>query len=159
MFYFLIVISIILLIIGLIGCILPALPGPPIAFLSLVILQLIKEPPPFAITFLGIFAGLNIVLLVLDYILPVLGAKLYGASKYGIWGAIIGMIVGSIFFPPFGMIPGILIGAIMGEYVAGKKDAEAFKSGFASFVFSVIVILLKFSLWGATVFYFFKNAF
>ena len=86
-----------------------------------------------------------------------MGAQLYGASKYGIWGAIIGMIVGMIFFPPFGMIMGILLGAVAGELIAGKQYSQALTAGMASFVASILVIILRFSVCITMAFYYVKS--
>ena len=118
--YGLILLGIICTVIGVIGCIFPAIPGPPLSYAALILLQFAKEEPVFSKSFLVKFAVLTIVVSLGDYFFPLLGAKKYGTSKYGIWGAIIGMIAGIIFFPPFGMILGIFIGAIVGELIAGK---------------------------------------
>ena len=56
------------------------------------------------------------------------------------------MIVGIIFFPPIGMILGLILGAIAGELIAGKENSEALKAGFASFVLSIFMIIVKLSL-------------
>jgi uncharacterized protein YqgC (DUF456 family) len=90
---------------------------------------------------------------VLDYVLPIWGAKVYKASKYGIWGSVIGMLIGVFFFPPWGMILGLLIGAVIGELTAGKQSAEAFKVGFVTFAASIIMILVKLVISGIMSFY------
>ena len=69
-------------------------PGPPVAYLSLILLEISKENSVFSLTFYIILGLFNVVVIVLDYVLPVLGAKVYGATKYGITGSIIGMIAG-----------------------------------------------------------------
>ena len=119
--YGLILLGIICAIVGVIGCIFPAIPGPPLSYAALILLQFAKEEPVFSKSFLVRFAVLTIVVSLGDYFLPLMGAKKYGTSKYGIWGAIIGMMAGIIFFPPFGMISGIFIGAILGELLPAKK--------------------------------------
>ena len=70
---------------------------------------------------------LTIVITILDYVLPVWGAKRYKASNHGIWGSIIGMFIGMIFFPPWGMILGLLFGAVIGELIDGKKTLKLLK--------------------------------
>jgi uncharacterized protein YqgC (DUF456 family) len=95
----------------------------------------------------------------LDYFLPLIGARLFKASKQGIWFSIIGMLIGIFFFPPFGMIIGLLLGAIIGELISGKAKEEALKVGFVSFVFSIISILIKIFLVGLMAFYFTKAVF
>jgi uncharacterized protein YqgC (DUF456 family) len=58
------------------------------------------------------------------------------------------------FFPPWGMIIGLLIGAVIGELLAGKKSADAFKVGFVTFAASIIMIVVKLILSGIMTFYF-----
>ncbi|MBA3062672.1 MAG: DUF456 domain-containing protein, partial [Atribacteria sp.] len=106
-------------------------------------------------SFLIRFAVLTVIVSLMDYFLPLLGAKLYGTSKYGIWGAIIGMIAGIIFFPPFGMILGIFIGAIVGELIAGKENSMALKAGMVTFIGSITAVFIKLSLSVVMAFYFF----
>ncbi len=148
-----IILGVILLVSGFIGCIIPALPGPPLGFLALLLLKFVK-PTILKNDFLITMAVITGIVYLLDYILPIMGAKIYNASKLGVWGAIIGMLVG-LFFPPLGMIFGLLIGAITGELLSGKPQAEAFKVGLVSFVFSLLTIFIKIILTAIMTYYFF----
>ncbi|MBU1078766.1 MAG: DUF456 domain-containing protein [Spirochaetes bacterium] len=138
---------------GIIGCILPALPGPPLSYIALIFLQIAKDHP-FSTFFLILFGILTVIVTVVDYILPILGAKWYGVSKYGIWGSVIGMVLGLLFLPPFGMIIGILLGAIIGELYAGKEKSKALKAGVVTFVANVAAMVIKLSLSIVMAFYF-----
>ena len=153
----LIIIGLLVSIVGLIGCVIPALPGPPLSFLALVILELAIENA-FSLDFYYLWGGITIVVVILDYVLPILGAKAYRASKFGIWGSIIGMIVGIIFFPPFGMILGLFIGAVAGEVFAGKKEWEALKVGSATFFASMLMIFIKLAVSGMMLYYYLKRS-
>jgi len=157
--FILILSGIICIIIGIIGCIFPAIPGPPISYAALILLQFAKEEPVFSKSFLVRFAILTIVVSLGDYFLPLLGAKKYGTSKYGIWGAILGMMAGIIFFPPLGMILGIFIGAIVGELIAGKENSMALKAGLATFIGSISAVFIKLSFSVVMAFYFFVYLF
>jgi len=152
----LIIFGLILTISGIVGCIIPGLPGPPLNYLALILLE-INDSTIFSTKFLVWFGVITVIVYFLDYLLPILGAKLYNASKYGIWGSVIGMIIGIFFFPPFGMIFGILIGAVTGELLAGKEHSEALRVGIASFVFSMLVIVIKLGL-SITLTFFFLQA-
>jgi len=139
----LLIISIIFLIGGIVGCIIPALPGPPLTYAALILLKVAYPSTSISIAWLifwGIITGL---VLALDYVLPLFGAKAYGATKYGIWGGIAGMIIGLIFFPPFGMILGLLVGTIAGELYAGSHHVTAIKAGIASSAISIAMLMLK----------------
>ncbi len=147
--------GVILMLAAFAGCILPAMPGPPLGFLALLIIKL-AEPLTFSSNFMLTIAGITIIVFGLDYILPIWGAKMYKATKMGIWFSIIGMIIGIFFFPPFGMILGLFLGAIVGELASGKAKREALKVGFVSFVFSMLAIIIKLALVAVMAFYFTK---
>ena len=152
----LIIFGLLIAFVGLIGCIIPAIPGPPLNFFSLVILELaIVDAYPADFYFL--WGGIAIAVTVLDYILPIMGAKVYKASSSGIWGSIIGMILGILFFPPFGMILGLFIGAVLGELIAGKEDWEALKIGSVTFFASMLMIFIKLAVSGVMTYYIVKR--
>ena len=153
----LIIVSFLIAIAGIIGCIIPAVPGPPLNFISLLILELAIEVA-FSFEFFIIWGIITIVVTVLDYVLPLFGAKAYKASSYGIWGSIIGMILGTIFFPPFGMILGLLLGAVAGELIAGKEGSEALKVGSVTFITSLFMIVVKLAASGVMTYYFVARA-
>jgi uncharacterized protein YqgC (DUF456 family) len=153
-----IIIGFIVAIAGLIGCIIPGIPGPPLNFLSLVLLEIGIENA-FSVDFYITWGLITVVVVLLDYVLPVWGAKAYKSSKYGIWGSVIGMILGIIFFPPFGMIIGLFLGAVIGELIAGKEHREALKVGTVTFVASILMILLKIAVSGIMIYYFVERSF
>jgi len=135
----------VLVVLGLVGCVLPVLPGPPIGFLGIVLLWAgrgweAESFGPVTVAVLGVSAA---VVTVLDYVAPAVGAKRYGASKRGVWGSVIGMLVGMFFLPPFGMLIGAYAGALVGERTAGKRSEEAFRAAWGVFVGTVVGILLK----------------
>lgn len=156
---FLIVLGVIFVIIGIIGCIIPGVAGPPFSFLALICLSIVKKWEPFSVKFLVVLGVLTVLVQALDYLLPAVGAKKYGASKYGFWGAIIGMLLGIIFVPPLGIIIGAFLGAISGEIIAGKEASKALKAGLGVFVGVIVGMLLKLILAGVMTFYFFKALF
>jgi uncharacterized protein YqgC (DUF456 family) len=155
----LIIIGSIFIIVGLIGCVVPGVPGPPFSFLALVLISAAKGWEPFSLNFLIIMALITIVVTALDYVVPAVGAKKFGASKYGFWGAVLGMLVGIIFFPPLGMIIGAFLGAIIGEMVVGKPSQEALKAGWGVFVGIMFGMIIKLIASGVMTFYFIKALF
>ncbi len=155
----LIILGVVCLIIGIIGCVVPGLAGPPFSFLALILLSIAKRWEPFSPTFLIAMAAVTIIVTALDYIVPAAGAKKYGASKFGFWGAVIGMIVGIIYLPPLGMIIGAFIGAFVGELLIGKQSSAALKAGWGVFIGVMFGILLKLIASGVMTFYFIKALF
>ena len=152
----LIILGLIIAVVGLMGCIIPAIPGPPLNFLSLVILELaiVDAFPP---DFYFLWGGIAIAVTVLDYVLPIMGAKVYKASSFGIRGSIVGMILGILFFPPFGMILGLFIGAVLGELIAGKEEWEALIIGSVTFFASMLMIFIKLAVSGVMTYYFIQR--
>ena len=137
----LLVIGIILMLTGILGCLLPFLPGPPLSYIALLIQQLRSEPA-YTAKFLWIWAGITIVVVVLDYVIPLYGTKRFGGSKYGIWGCTIGLIAG-FWFGPLGIIVGPFVGAFIGEIIANSDSSQALKAAWGSFVGFLFGTLLK----------------
>jgi uncharacterized protein YqgC (DUF456 family) len=138
-----IIIGLFLAFIGLAGCILPVIPGPTVSFLSLIVLSFAKNWEPFSTPFLVMMAIVTIILTIMDYVVPTLSARKFGASKIGMWGSIGGMAVGLLLFPPWGVFLGAFAGAIIGELLAGKKGHRALRVGWGVFVGNMIGIGLK----------------
>ena len=138
------IIGFILIILGLIGCIIPALPGPPFSFAAILILALAQDfTEPLTFNMILILAVITVAVTILDYIVPVAGAKKYGASKWGIWGSIGGMILGILFFPPMGIIVGAYLGAVGVEILTGKDTKAALRAGWGVFIGTLFGTILK----------------
>lgn len=152
----LIVLGVILIFIGIIGCVIPGIAGPPFTFLALICLSIVKKWEPFSAKLLIVLGTLTVLVQALDYLLPAVGAKKFGATKYGFWGAIIGMLLGVIFVPPLGIIVGAFLGAISGEIIAGKEASKALKAGWGVFVGMMVGMTLKLILAGVMTFYFIR---
>ena len=138
---FLIIIAFLCMLVGIIGCIIPGLPGMPVAYVGLWIAQA-TERVNFSWQMLLIYGLVVVVLTVLDYIVPAWGTKKYGGSSYGVWGSTIGVFVG-LFAGVWGVIIGPLVGAVIGELISGKAVGEAFKAGWGSFVGILFSTVLK----------------
>lgn len=138
-----IVIGLVCVIAGIAGCILPIIPGPPVAYLSLLLLQITeRDQRPFTLTFLLIWGGVVILVTLLDYVVPVWGTKKFGGTKYGTWGSTIGLIAG-LFFPPMGILIGPFAGAVVGELIGGSTSSKALRAGLGSFLGFVTGVVLK----------------
>lgn len=146
------------LLLGISGCILPALPGPPLSYAALLLLHFTGKYD-FSMRFLIVWALITLVVTVLDYLIPVWGTKRFGGSKRGIWGSIAGLIVGMFFFPPFGIILGPIAGAVLAELSGGKNHRDALRAGFGSFVGFLAGTLLKLIASGLMTWYFIAKLF
>ena len=139
----LLIVSLLLMLIGLAGVLLPFLPGVPIAWLGLFVYDYgtgFDVLPQYTSL---VFFILTVISIALEFALPILGAKKYKASKYGLLGAALGLLIGPFVAGPVGVIVGPLLGAIIGEYIAGKKSGQAFQSGFGTFVGFMVSVVLR----------------
>lgn len=150
-----ITLGVVLTIGGIVGCIIPFLPGPPLNYAALLVAYFALDEP-FTRKFLVVWLVLTIIVTLLDYYVPIWGTRKFGGSKSGIWGSTIGLIIGLFFFPPFGMIIGPFIGAVAGELLSGKNTEHAFRSGFGSFIGFIAGTVMKLAVSSIMGFYFFR---
>ena len=139
----LISIGFILIIGGIIGSFLPVIPGPITSWFGLFFLYLSSIVPINYIVLVITFI-IAIGIFILDYFIPALGAKRFGGSKYGVIGTTVGLVLGLIFFPPFGIIIGPFLGALIGELIYGTKSNIAIKAAFGSLLGLLTSVFLKF---------------
>ncbi|MFN8241898.1 MAG: DUF456 domain-containing protein [Bacteroidales bacterium] len=152
--YILVVLGVILTILGIIGCLAPVLPGPPLNFIGLLLLHFSRFGQ-FSKWTLIILAGIAILVTVLDYLVPVWGTKKFGGSKYGTRGATVGLIIG-FFLGPVGIIIGPFLGAFVGEMIFKDDVNYALKAGFGSLVGFLTGVGLKLAASFIMTFYFFR---
>lgn len=133
----LITIGIILLVVGLVSCVLPPLPGPPIAYIALLIGHFaLKEYVDLPSWLLIVYAVITIIVLIIDNFIPIWGTKKFGGTKAGIRGSFIGLLIGVILSPfgGFSILVCPFLGAMIGELIAGQNFNVAIKSGIGSFI-------------------------
>jgi len=128
----LVLLGLALCIVGIIGSIIPVIPGLPISWVGLFLFYFIPQVP-IDFVLLGITLAVTILLLILDYVIPAQGTKRFGGSRAGAIGTTIGLIVGLFF--PFGILLGPFIGALIGEIVFNRTQSDkAVKAAFGSFI-------------------------
>lgn len=168
---FLIVLGAICLLLGLIGCVVPVLPGVPLSYVGLLLLHW-TERVQFSWQFLVIWAVITIVIQVLDFVIPAWGTKKFGGSKWGAWGTTIGLLVG-LFMGPLGIVAGPFVGAVVGELLYFNRHPQnnatssattptipqsnfnrALRAGFGSFLGFLTGTLLKCICCGVMIAYF-----
>ncbi len=139
-----VLLAIVISLIGVIGCILPVLPGPAISFASLL---LVKFAAGTAVSsrVLLIFGVITLGVSLLDNLLPLYMPRRFGSTGWGVAGATAGLIVG-LFFPPFGFIVGPFLGAFAFEYSTKRKAGDAFVAGVGSFVGFMAGAVVKIAL-------------
>ncbi|MBO4402559.1 MAG: DUF456 domain-containing protein [Bacteroidales bacterium] len=152
----LIIIGIVALIAGIIGCIAPVIPGPPIAYISLILLQC-SEKHPFSTGFMIGMGLLTLAVTILDYLIPAWGTQKFGGSKFGSWGCLIGTFLGFFILPPLGIILMPFLGAFVGEILYNRSPGRALKAatgsllGFLGGVFCKVLVCIAITaafIWG-----------
>ena len=145
--------------VGVIGSILPGLPGPPLSWVGLLLVFFAGnrgECEPVTSTFLLVWLGITTIVTILDYIVPGWFAKKTGGHKEASWGAIIGLFAG-MFLTPVGMIAGALIGAFVGEFFFAKQDApSSVKAAIGAFLGFILGTGIKLVASGIMLFYVLK---
>jgi uncharacterized protein len=149
------ILAVILGIAGLAGCLLPVLPGPPLSFLGLLLLFFLPDST-MKWSFLLLWGLIAAVVTVLDYLVPAYFTKLTGGSAAATRFALAGMLLGIVFFPPFGMILGAFLGALLGEILYNKTKkgvSGSLKPAFGSFLGFLFGIGLKLVASGIMMYY------
>lgn len=122
-----------LMVIGILGSFLPVLPGVPISWVGLLVFYLAPSVP-VNYWFLGITFFIAVLIYALNLIIPAMGTKRYGGSKFGMIGATLGLVIG-LFSPiPFGVIIGPFVGAFIGELINKSNRKSALKAAYGSFI-------------------------
>lgn len=151
---FLLILGLTLGMVGIIGSVVPALPGPLLTYSTLFILYYIGGEslvPISYIVYIGIFA---VIVVVASNIIPIAATKMTGASKNGLYGSIIGSIIGLIIFPPFGLFFGAAIGATLGEYYTIKDARKSLGVGIGTTAGAIFVLIIQ-ALFSVLVFSYF----
>ena len=139
-------IAIVLMAVGLIGTLLPVIPGTTV-ILAAAILHQIMLGTAKSLGWWNIAALVLLTLLSygLEFAAGYFGAKRFGATKWGAFGAVIGAIAG-IFFPFPGLIVGPILGAIAGELVAGKRLVSAGRAGWGTLLGNLLGMFGKLTI-------------
>lgn len=138
----LIILALVCGIVGLLGSVLPALPGAPVSYAGLLLL-LPCEETTISNTALWICGIFLVIVSVLDYIAPVWLTNLSGGGKQATRGSVAGLIAGLFFFPPWGLILGPFVGAFIGELMESASKGKALKVAMMSFVGFVLTTGMK----------------
>ncbi|MDT0558956.1 DUF456 domain-containing protein [Ichthyenterobacterium sp. W332] len=140
---FLVIVSLIFMILGIVGSFMPILPGPLTSWIGLLILKF-TDAIPISNTFITLTFIFALGIWFLDYIIPALGTKRFGGSKAGMVGTTIGLLVGLFSPVPGGIIIGPFFGALAGELTNDNDVGKATKAAFGSFLGFIVSTFLKF---------------
>lgn len=125
------VVAVLLVVVGAIGTVLPALPGVPLIFIGVLLAAWAEDFTRIGGWTVGVLAVLAVIGMVVDYVAASMSAQRAGASRQGIIGAAIGTVAG-IFTGLWGLVFMPLVGAAIGEFLAHKDALRAGKVGVAT---------------------------
>ena len=127
-------VTILLFAVGLIGTVVPVLPGTTIILAAAIIHRVMLGPEKsVGWSAIAMLVALTLTSYAIDFLGGYFGARYFGSTRWGAAGAIIGAVVG-LFFGLIGLFIGPVIGAVIGEFVAGKKAIDAGRAGWGSFL-------------------------
>ena len=130
------VFALILGLVGIVGSIIPALPGPPLSWVGLLLVYFSGQrgvADPMTLRFLMIWLAVTVIVTVFDYFVPAWFTKVTGGHKAASVGAMIGLFIGM--FSPFCIILGSLAGAFLGEFLFEKRGVwDSFKASLGAFL-------------------------
>ena len=125
-------------ILGIIGCIVPALPGVVLSYAGLLCAYFTSYSQMSA-SALWLWLGVTVAVSVADYFLPAWMTRRFGGSRAGAIGATVGVFAGFFLFPPVGIFLGPFLGAVLGELLNDRSDVpKAFLIGFGSFLSFIV---------------------
>lgn len=99
-----------------------------------------------SLTIFSVLSAIFIISFAIDFFSGLLGAKLFGASKKAILGAIFGGLLGVIILPPFGALPGIFLGVLIVELLQAKDHANSLKAASGAMLGAMTGMIINFCL-------------
>lgn len=139
------VLAFVLILVGLIGTLLPVMPGALLVFLGMFAGAWADDFSRVGWAVLGVLAILTVLFYVLDFLAGAYGARRLGASRWGVIGAILGALVG-MFFGFVGVVVGPFVGAVVGELLARRGLLEASRAGAGAWIGLVLSVAARLAL-------------
>jgi hypothetical protein len=140
------VVAAVLVLVGLAGVLLPALPGLPLVFAGLLVAAWAGGFEQIHVATVVVLGLLTLLSFAVDFWATAHGARRVGASRKALVGAVLGTFAGLFVFPPFGLFVGPFAGALAGELLHGREFRQAAKVGFGTWLGIVLAAVLKLGL-------------
>ncbi|MEW5785929.1 MAG: DUF456 domain-containing protein [Bacillota bacterium] len=152
------IIACLFFLVGVLGSILPVLPGAPLIWLGMLIYAFAVGFNELNTLFFIIQGALALAVIGADYLATAMGSRRFGGSKAALWGAMLGLFVGLFFFP-IGLIAGPFLGAVLADLIFSRKIEQAVRSGLGASLGFWLGIPVKLALEAAMIIWFFVRIF
>lgn len=139
------IVAAILVVVGIAGTVLPALPGLPLVFAGMLLAAWADDFQKVGPLMIGTLAGLTLLSVAVDLLATAVGAKRVGASRLAVVGAVVGTFAG-LFFGPIGLLAGPFVGALIGELIHNPELGKAAQVGFGTWLGLLVGVVLKLGL-------------
>lgn len=154
---FLAICAVICGVVGILGAVLPVIPGPALSYFGMLCAYW-TDTSLLTSGKMWLWAAITVVVTVLDYILPGYFSKLFGGTRAGIIGATVGVFAGALFFGPLGIILGPFVGAVAGELINERQNLDkAVQVGFGSLLSFIVGSGIKIIASGFMMYYIWKD--
>ncbi len=137
------IIALIIIAVGFFGALIPMVPGVPLVFAGILAYAIMTGFREIGPVLLVLFLILTVFAVAVDWFATAIGARRFGASGWGIVGALVGLVVGLIVFPPLGAFIGPIAGAIIFELARGRTTRESIRSGAGALVGYLVAVVFE----------------
>jgi len=155
--FFPLLIAIVLFTLGVIGTLIPGLPGPVLIWLGMLVYGLMTGFEGLSVWFFIVQGLAALLVMAVDYAAAALGTKKFGGSRASILGAVIGLFAGIMILGPIGIVFGPFLGALVGEMIIGLPPDKALRSSVGALVGLLGGLFVKLSIEAIMILWFFKH--
>jgi uncharacterized protein YqgC (DUF456 family) len=135
----------ILMLAGLVGAIVPLLPGAPLIFAGALVYAVATNFTPVGAGRLAILAAVGVLAWLLEHVAGAVGARSAGGGRAAVIGATVGLLVG-VLVAPIGLLVGPIVGAIAGELLAGREPKASVRTGIGAALGVLTGVVAHFAL-------------
>ena len=137
------VITLLIMAVGLVGTVLPVIPGIILIYAGYLLYGFATGWQAYGLAAIASWSVVTALVLLLDFYAGAIGARKYGASRSGTWGSLIGGLIGMLAAGFPGLILGPFVGATAGELLRGRSHREALRSGWGAFMGIMVGSVIK----------------